>query len=116
MIRLVLWRQAFDCISNAAARELQAIITACRPWPIGKTKTIQCLVQQNPGIITGKWAAGAVCPMHSRRQSDNKQFCVGVTKWRHRLCVITRVIVLDLVEIAYKPRAISAFHAETGVC
>ena len=115
MIWLVLWGQAFDRIGDSASYETQSVIPASRRLLIGKTETVQCLKQQNSGLITGKWATSAVCTVHPGRQADNQQLCMGITKWRHRLCMIIRVIALDLIKIARKPRTISAFHAESGI-
>jgi len=63
-------------------------------------------------MITGKWSARAICAVHSGRQSDDQQFCVGITKRRDRPRKIIWPIPLNLIKETRKPWTISAVRAE----
>src|ERR1700693_3551293 len=52
--RLVAWRQAFDCVGDSGADQLQAIVDARRCWTRRESEFEQGGVQQNAGIVSGE--------------------------------------------------------------
>jgi hypothetical protein len=73
------------------------------------------LVEQNPGVIPGKGAAGGVRAVGARRKTDNQQSRLRRSKRRNRAIVIVRVRLPHPGEMCRKPGAAGAGRVELQI-
>jgi len=78
--RLVLRRQAFHRIADAAVLQQQRIVGALRYRKAGKTELMQRAIQDYAGMVAGKRPPGAVGRRASRREADDQELGRGIAE------------------------------------
>jgi hypothetical protein len=82
--RLVLRRDAANCIGDAHAPELETVIRTGVIIALGEPVFPQCRIQQSTRVIAGKWAPRPVRTAQARREAYNQQFGSGIAEGRNR--------------------------------
>src|SRR5262245_11895984 len=95
---LVIGRSAVYCRSDIAIAQLQTIIFMGRCWLVGKSGQVQGLIKPVTTAVAGEDSAGAVTTMCGRRQANNQESSLRITKAGHRSPPIIPVtITFDLL-------------------
>jgi N-carbamoylputrescine amidase len=81
--RLVLGRQALDRVQDHRAVQRQAVIDPRVEIPLGQPEPGERAIEQRPGAIAGKGAAGAMRAMLAGGQADDRQPRIGIAEGRH---------------------------------
>ena len=85
-------RQAFYRIGDTAIFQPQFIIAMGGLGLVTETEVMECLVQQDPGIISGKRPAGGIGTVHTGGQADYQQPGIGDAERRDGTGMVVRIL------------------------
>ena len=113
--RLVLRRQAFDGVGNAAVKQLETVVRRFRAVASSEPVLVQHPVQQDACMIARERPAGAVRSVHSWCETNDHQPGIHIAKGRHRFAVVTGIAFTNVIEKFRQPRALATVKIENRV-
>ncbi len=123
--RLVLRREAFHRIRDAAPGELQPVAGVGAARVIRESVRVKRAIKEDPGIVTRERTPCPVRAVHPRGETDDEQRGGRIAERRHRASVVGRVRDAHGVEVAGEPGAVAtagveycgrSFGAQGGSC
>ena len=89
--RLILRRQTFHRVGNAAIVQLQSVVDIRRISVVREPEVAQRTVQQDARVVAGEGTSGTVSAVHARSETDNEELRRPIAEGRDRPRVVIRM-------------------------
>src|SRR5947209_8760267 len=96
-LRLIGRRQAFDCVEDHRALELQPVAWTGAILARREPELEQRRIEQLAGVVAGEGSAGAVGAVLARRKADDRQPSIAITEGGNRRVPPAGVLVAALL-------------------